>query len=654
MWVILLWSFCVCLAKAWDAQLAVEYYTRRDIRYLCFLSCDSSYKELLLLRNFLNNNVKISLAKIDKKVPEIEKLLNQRTTSVGVLLDGNCDRAFDVLKEASMRGLFDATHIWLILDDSSAQNSIDSRMQQMNLSIDADVVTATNAGDVYDLMEVFNFGRIQGNSLERKRLGEWSAQSGLNVSLGTFKYYDRWDFHNLTLRVVTVVVGQPEGFKPEMLTSMSYTKGLTVFTKIAAFVFEPLKEIHNFRFKYTVAGKWIGTAEKNSTLAVTNSLYWREQDLSCTSARITSTWMQWVDIVYPPITYLESRFFYLIPNKGVGIYENRFLRPLSPAVWWSTVAAGALCALVLAVAGILEHRPGPGVYAVFSVIGAVCQQAYDEGTDELEKRISSQGRRITLLVTAITSMLLYNYYTSSVVSWLLSEAPPTLSDIDGLINSDFELIFEDIGYTRGWLEDVGFFYYGGYKNPKEDELREKKVKYAKRSKGLFQSVEDGVELIRTGEYAYHTEPYTAYQRISRKFDDTELCRLGSLTMIQPAPVYIMTQRRSPYKEFFNWRKVTGHILCFNKGVTNCIHLCCDILIITLKTISSSLMRLKERGHFTAIQTRVAGFFASCSGSTPRALALGQAAPAFGLLAAFAVVAFIILILEITWHRSNFV
>lgn len=48
-------------------------------------------------------------------------------------------------------------------------------------------------------------------------------------------------------------------------------------------------------------------------------------------------------------------------------------------------------------------------------------------------------------------MLLYNYYTSSVVSWLLNAAAPTLNSMDGLIKSDFELIFEDIGYTRGWL-----------------------------------------------------------------------------------------------------------------------------------------------------------------------------------------------------------
>lgn len=64
---------------------------------------------------------------------------------------------------------------------------------------------------------------------------------------------------------------------------------------------------------------------------------------------------------------------------------------------------------------------------------------------------TAPGRRLATLVLGITSMLLYNYYTSSVVSWLLNAPAPTIASLDGLIRSDLELVFEDIGYTRGWL-----------------------------------------------------------------------------------------------------------------------------------------------------------------------------------------------------------
>lgn len=62
------------------------------------------------------------------------------------------------------------------------------------------------------------------------------------------------------------------------------------------------------------------------------------------------------------------------------------------------------------------------------------------------------GRKLTLLVVGLTSMLLYNYYTSSVVSWLLNAAAPSIDSLDCLMSSDLELVFEDIGYTRGWLD----------------------------------------------------------------------------------------------------------------------------------------------------------------------------------------------------------
>lgn len=62
------------------------------------------------------------------------------------------------------------------------------------------------------------------------------------------------------------------------------------------------------------------------------------------------------------------------------------------------------------------------------------------------------------------------------------------------------------------------------------------------------------------------------------------------------------------------------------------------------------MRVQERGHMKACGVRVAGHVPSCSGRTPRALALGQAAPAFALLAHAVLLALLILLAEILWHR----
>ncbi|RVE45955.1 hypothetical protein evm_009428 [Chilo suppressalis] len=76
-------------------------------------------------------------------------------------------------------------------------------------------------------------------------------------------------------------------------------------------------------------------------------------------------------------------------------------------------------------------------------------------------------------------------------------------------------------------------------------------------------------------------------------------------------LYSSVQKNSPYKEFFNW----------------------------------SLMRLLERGIIRCIQHRTRSPSVSCEGSSPRALALGGAAPAFILLAAGYLIATMIMLVE---------
>ncbi|XP_022816626.1 uncharacterized protein LOC111349658 [Spodoptera litura] len=601
-------------------HFVTDYVLYKDLKYVCYFTCESNYYNNMLVQKLTKDNVRVSVRRIDgDDNVDVVRVAHQTTISVGVLVDGHCNQTQTLMNQASFNKLFDAVHSWLVLTDFEDDNCTEYVMQTfqwLNLSVNADVAVVANRGDSFAIIDVYNFGRIQGNDLETALLGTWQPDQGLEIILKGYKYYNRWDFHNLTLRAISVIVDQPKVFYPEMLSEMTYTAGVAAMTKITSQMLNTIKERHNFRFNYSIAGRWIGSPERNSTMAVTNTLFWEEQDLSSTCARIFPKWLNWVDIYHPPTTNLQTKFYYLIPETGVGQYENRFLTPLSYGVWCCAFFAGIACTLVLAAAARMENRPKPGLYAFFSVFAAVCQQGYEDGVQLLEQTLSSQGRRLTLLVIGLTSMLLYNYYTSSVVSWLLNAAAPSIANLDGLINSDFELVFEDIGYTRGWLDNPGFFYYSGFKNVKEDELRDKKVTKAKRTVPVLQNVNKGVELLRTGKYAFHTEPYTASQVISKTYEDKELCNLGALQMMLPAHVYIMAQKKSPYKEFFDW----------------------------------SLLRLLERGHVKAIRARFAGTMPACSGAQPRALALGQAAPAFLMLASFAVLSCFILVLEVLWKR----
>ncbi|KAG7299990.1 hypothetical protein JYU34_017026 [Plutella xylostella] len=550
----------------------------------------------------------------------LRRRLRQWTEPVGVLLEESCGRSEDVLRMASESMLFDSTHSWLVFltENGDGKNStVSNAFENLHLSVDADVIAVTKNENHYELTDVFNFGKIQGNPLEIRAYGAWSSATGLEVALEGFKYYSRWDFHNLTLRAVSVVLGRNMSqFDPGVLSEARFSAGVSAMTKTAALLLDVFMEQHNFRLNYTIVDRWVGNPKRNSTMAVTNTLFWREQDISVTCIRIFPQWLKWMDPFFPPTTFLETKFYYLIPNSGVGSYENRFLTPLAPGVWATAAAAAAACGAVLAAAARVERRPQPASYALFSVVAAACQQAYEDGVHLMDDTISSQGGRAILLVSGLSSMLIYNYYTSSVVSWLLNAAAPTIAALDGLISSPLELTFEDIGYTRQWLDGPGFYYYAGFKWDKEDELRDKKVKQARRSVPLLQDPADGINLVRTGRYAYHTEPYTASQIISPSFDERELCALGSLQMMPRQPVYIVGQKRSPYRQFFVW----------------------------------SVMRAMERGHVALARRRTGGEVPGCGGRTPRALALGQAAPAFAVLAAAMVLSLCMLAGEVAYHR----
>nr|QLI62107.1 ionotropic receptor 75a1 [Streltzoviella insularis] len=300
-------------------SLAFDYYSYREVKYLCYLTCDNHFNNKNIAKKFVKHNVRVSVGLIHRDLElDLERLLYQWDAAVGVMLDGSCDSAQDTLKEASKSMLLGSMHMWLVLNEDSDNCTMthyeytDETFQGLNLSIDADVIYASNCGSHYELTDVFNFGRIQGNNLEKNRVGVWTRNSGLLVSLKGFKYYNRWDFHNLTLRAVSVILDQPKVFYPEMLSEEGHTPGVSSMTKVGSQLLNILKLQHNFRFNYTIVGRWIGSPERNSTLAVTNSLYWREQDISSTCTRLFPAWLQWMDPFFPPATYLEYIYEYIV------------------------------------------------------------------------------------------------------------------------------------------------------------------------------------------------------------------------------------------------------------------------------------------------------------------------------------------------------
>ncbi|CAH2220305.1 jg24639, partial [Pararge aegeria aegeria] len=190
-------------------------------------------------------------------------------------------------------------------------------------------------------------------------------------------------------------------------------------------------------YNYTVVDRWVGDYVKEHK-AATNALYFREQDITPVLRLIPHHFDRY-DVAAPAVSFIETRFYYRIPSQGVGKFENQFLRPLSPATWWCVIGVCGLCSFVLLLSAVVEQRPINvyyWYYSIFSVLALICQQS----------------RKMTILVTGLSCLLIYNYYTSSVVSWLLNGPPPSINSLWELIDSPLQPIFEDVGYTYSWLQ----------------------------------------------------------------------------------------------------------------------------------------------------------------------------------------------------------
>nr|AXF48836.1 ionotropic receptor IR5 [Lobesia botrana] len=419
-----------------------------------------------------------------------------------------------------------------------------------------------------------------------KKMGSWSKKSDVIEQINMYKYYRHWDFENSSLNIVAVMSTPPKVFDVDMIIGDNPSPGVAIMTITGTRAFEEVSKLHNIRFNYTIMDRWIGDFKRNSTRVAANSLYFEEQDVT-PLLRVTPEIFKKVDILSPPLTSIETRYYYRIPTTGPGKFENQFLMPLTDGVWGCVVAVISLCAIVLFLTARAERRPAAAQYAVFSVAATFCQQFFEDNSAIADPSRESSARQLTVLVTGVSCVLIYNYYTSSVVSWLLNGPPPSINSLEELLESPLSLIFEDIGYTRSWLQNPTY-YYNKKNSEVEDKLRKIKVFKKKKGQPLLVPLEEGIEMVKAGGYAYHTEVYNANTRISRTFTQAELCELGSLQSMEKTLLYPSVPKNSPYKEFFNW----------------------------------SLLRICETGIVSRIQRGTSSPEIACEGSSPRALALG--------------------------------
>lgn len=151
------------------------------------------------------------------------------------------------------------------------------------------------------------------------------------------------------------------------------------------------------------------------------------------------------------------------------------------------------------------------------------------------------GGRIIFLNILILSILLYNYYTSALVSSLLNTQPNVLKSVRELYESNLKVGTEYQPYTNTYIVQAR-------SDPWVQKLNSSKIFTSGRPN--YYSPEEGLAKVKKGEFAYHTEITTAYPIISRTFETDPICDLAQIEFIDPASVGFMAPKNSQYRQLF--------------------------------------------------------------------------------------------------------
>ncbi|XP_052132954.1 ionotropic receptor 75a-like [Frankliniella occidentalis] len=138
--------------------------------------------------------------------------------------------------------------------------------------------------------------------------------------------------------------------------------------------------------------------------------------------------------------------------------------------------------------------------------------------------------------------MLQSFYTSAIVTSLLTPIPRTIRTVHDLMRSPLKVGLEDYSYNRAVFPSSA--------DPLTAQLYRGKILPAWPEGGFF-SVSDGVRRVRRGGFAFYSEDSSLYTPIQNTFSDDEKCSLSEVEL-NPAFVTAATlAKSSPYKEIFN-------------------------------------------------------------------------------------------------------
>ncbi|XP_034483169.1 ionotropic receptor 75a [Drosophila innubila] len=521
--------------------LFLHCWTNDSLLHLAYLSRNES-----LYTQYLDLNAKFSQSEHLQ-----DQLVNHNLIKLGIYFDINCNQSAKVLDMANMQRLFTDRYHWLVFDRNFNLNQLHKKFSEAQLFFHTELsyvkpLEDLNSFIIYDL---YNKAKHLGSKLNITIDQEIDCNKGhchvkrfLSDLHKRTRLQHRKFFTGLSLRINTAVTSLPANTSDEQIKSFLGSHDEIYkdsYTRMGYQSHQALMDMLECNFSYIFRDRWT--------------------DSELTGGLIGDLMNESVDLTAPGFFYTVGRSKYFKPlvwqssfrsvcmflnprSSGTDLRVTEFLEPFSWTVWVIFGALLLFTGFLLWLTFLLERRMNRGgmetslLTSCLLSFGAACIQ----GAWLLPR---STGGRMGFYAIMLTSFLMYNYYTSVVVSTLLG-APPksSIRTIQQLADSNLEVAVEPRIYTKVYVETSEF--------AEVRSLYRNKI-LNKDPKRIWLSSEEGVLMVRNNPgFVFIAESASAYVFVAKHYLPHEICELNEFLVRDETSVFTIVLKTSSFVELF--------------------------------------------------------------------------------------------------------
>ncbi|XP_058798950.1 ionotropic receptor 75a-like [Phymastichus coffea] len=499
-------------------NVIVDYFYYKKVSSVIGYSCNGIIDDAQLVKDFNIKGITSALSKITNG-STIHFFGFADFYKLGIILDTRCynwDEIHSILLEATDYRMYDELRYWLIIGYDLTYIADNINDEAFGISTNFVIAISSENGEYYQLYDVYNAAKDKGGTLNITLTGDWKIDTKLNIILTQSKLFRRLNLHGIVLQASFFkTVYRPEGMNVEDYFQSYSTAKKESTAKFGYNMLVDLSQLLNFRLECISIPKW-ESSDRMGPLV--RSLVNNDADINgivMIMSVARTRWIKFVSEIFP------TRTCFLFRNPQVEkIKFKEIFRPFNSNVWYlimMVVGSGTAILTLASQFDWIESRSMRISQSSILMVGAICQQ----GTNAQMTYISI---RIAFLSITMFGLLIYNYYSTSVVSARFSE--PIIKINDSLNElSKLPLQFS--------AEFIPWFLFYITRDDWETKLFYKKRWSVLPEDKRYVPPEEGLKLMKHGGFAYHTSPDVAYPFVDKYFDNHELCELMEVHLIRP-------------------------------------------------------------------------------------------------------------------------